>query len=625
MNAATRTIDDLLATLTAAEASLRVAAAAYLSPGALMRVERTSTQRARQAVAGRSVDRTLELPTGWAEFVEVDAQIDALLARLAPTAAAPLPPPPGPVPTVAAAPAPAEVLYEQASPAPDDDDWYTSLPEADFDDFDDDLSALVEDDAPPAFAKAPADEISYVSFAEPPVLSDPLASGSEADEDEDEEATVIAPLDDVRAAVAELRGAAAEDEPLTEREAQWSDAQFVKYREASTEQFAEADRVAASEATKVKSEPVSYITYTEDPVVPDVPDEDLPDWARPRTPGDEAEAEVKAKPAPKATPKVTAKAAVPEEPMDPDAWNFVGAGHEASQEDEAEAADPYAVTRRERMRLDDFTTVHDAEPEPEVETEVVEAAPVTASISAATDDRPHAAAIQLSADGAKVLGADDEDDEDKVIELGDTRDYGDEEVMEDDQTGILGVGVLEYDDVEEIEEIEEVDEDPHSLAHLPGAPELTPAEVNALFGKAEEISRKNMARGVQLYGDVLDADPTRVDALLARGRIQLDLGDFPGSVSDFLKAEALQPRDPDVQVALGDLFYGRKDYGKAVSYFNRALSIDGDHATALARRGMAHYYRRQYNAAVEDLERAKKLDPALAHVDTYISRARKRT
>jgi tetratricopeptide (TPR) repeat protein len=220
-----------------------------------------------------------------------------------------------------------------------------------------------------------------------------------------------------------------------------------------------------------------------------------------------------------------------------------------------------------------------------------------------------------------VLGEDDDEDS-NVIELGDTRDYGDEDAVDDDQTGILGIGVVEYDD--DVEEIDELEDYESGLEDLPGAPELTPAEISALFAKAEEAGRRNMADGVLLFSDVLDADPHRSDALLARGRLYLDLGDFPGAISDFLKAEALHPRDPDAQVALGDLFQGRKDYGKAVSYYTRALSIDADHAPALARRGMAHYFRRQHSAAEEDLERAKKLDPSLPLVDTYLARLRKK-
>ena len=42
------------------------------------------------------------------------------------------------------------------------------------------------------------------------------------------------------------------------------------------------------------------------------------------------------------------------------------------------------------------------------------------------------------------------------------------------------------------------------------------------------------------------------------------------------------------------------------------------------RRGLSRFYRKEFVPAVEDMERAKKLDPLLPSVDTFIDRARRR-
>lgn len=609
------TADDLVATLVAAETSLRVAAATVLDPAAMMRMERASTRAARAAVAARAATATLELPPGWAEFVEVDEALDALLDRLAsaPAPAPAAPPVPRHVPAAVDADDPAEAALAPEPEAPAAfvaaDTPVEVLPEVDYDDA---LDMLYDDGdyAPPVEA--------------PPAPRD----------DDEEEATVISDAATLAAKVEaekEKKAAEAAAAPKAKGGDEWVVFEEQPVYEGYEEELDDAK-------ANYHDDGVSYITYTEPdpayakptPVTDD--DEDLPAWA---AKGGTAPAEPK-KPEPKKAaaapppPPEPAPEPEPEPESDDEDW-AMGEDVLGRQQD-----DRYASMRGERMRLDDFSEVgedealDEAEAVAELDLDVaddVEDDGEPTAITSAGRPRAHAAAIQLTADGGgKVLGVDDDDDADGVIALGDTRDYGDEELMDDDQSGILGVGVVEYDDEDDEYEDDEGDEEelPTSLSHITGAPILTPAEVSALMARAQDVARRNMQDGTRIYSDVLDADPTRLDALLSRGRLSLDLGDFPGAVSDFLKAEALHPKDPDVQVALGDLFYGRKDYGKAVSYFNRALAMDSDHAIALSRRGMAHYYRRQFNAAVEDLTRAKKLDASLAHVDTYISRAKKR-
>ncbi len=621
MSSMTSVADDLNAILAGTEAMLRAVCAETLSPAAVMRVELESSRRARAFLATATVDRRLSVSPGWSDLVESGEALDLLLARLAPVpgAAAPRPLPVAvtarspssaarveraaePLPVRAPARAPV-AAPTPASPAPDPLDswtpapvpaesWVVGLPVDEAEAEEQPAYDSISWDSAPAPAPAPTPALSYL--------------------DEDDEATVVG-------AAADLASAPVEEPASAEA---WSESQWLNYEEQPEYGGDEAD---ADSPVYSDDDALQYVTYTEpDPgkveVKAPVPVEELPEWARPIEKDEETDASATKRPL---KPKLAQRFARgsgakvsdeyeetggPSTMTDPDEeWNSFQGGQaaQAAESTTADDSDRYSSLRGERMHMDDL--------------------PVAKTTPSRGEGRSGAAAIQLAADGSsRVLGADHED-EPADIELGDTRDYGDDEALEDDHTGILGVGVLEYDD--EIEELDEVDpmEGPiNTLDNLPGAPELTPAEISALLGKAEDAGRRNMAEGALLYGDVLDAEPTRVDALLSRGRLYLDLGDFPAAVSDFLKAEGLQSRDPDVQVALGDLFYGRKDYGKAVSYFNRALAVDGDHAVALARRGMAHYYRRQFSAAIEDLERARQLDSSLAHVDMYISRAKKK-
>ena len=66
-----------------------------------------------------------------------------------------------------------------------------------------------------------------------------------------------------------------------------------------------------------------------------------------------------------------------------------------------------------------------------------------------------------------------------------------------------------------------------------------------------------MQQGVNLFSDVLDADPDCVEAFVGRGRLYLDLGDYSRAMSDFMTSEDLSPDNPEPQVAIGDLYFAR--------------------------------------------------------------------
>ena len=50
-----------------------------------------------------------------------------------------------------------------------------------------------------------------------------------------------------------------------------------------------------------------------------------------------------------------------------------------------------------------------------------------------------------------------------------------------------------------------------------------------------------------------------------------------------------------------------------------------DHAMAACRRGISHYYRKAFSQALTDLTLARKLDPSIPNIATYVSMAKKKT
>ena len=140
----------------------------------------------------------------------------------------------------------------------------------------------------------------------------------------------------------------------------------------------------------------------------------------------------------------------------------------------------------------------------------------------------------------------------------------------------------------------------------------------------ELIARGDLYGAADLYSDILDADPDQIWAQIARGRIWLDLGDFSRAMSDFMTASDVAGDIPEADLAMGDLYFARKDYERAIQHYTDALAQQPEHALALARRGISFHYRKMYREAMADLERAEQLDPDIPNLATYVAMVRRK-
>ncbi|HMV67607.1 MAG TPA: tetratricopeptide repeat protein, partial [Myxococcota bacterium] len=242
-------------------------------------------------------------------------------------------------------------------------------------------------------------------------------------------------------------------------------------------------------------------------------------------------------------------------------------------------------------------------------------------------NRPAAAAVQIHADGtAHVVGTDEPDDPSlaSAIELGDESSQAD--VRLDPIDGITGSFSISrlglHDDDDDEDDVESVSVEGVSAIIHAAIPD--PTRIRDWIAEADLTASRDTRQAILLYGDVIDAEPGNLRALVARGRLYLDRGDYTRAASDFLKAEARAPSNVDVQVSLGDLFFARKEYGRATAYFDTAVQTDPGNATAWYRRGLTRYYRREFQPALDDLERARKLDAGLPSIDSFIDKARRR-
>ena len=138
---------------------------------------------------------------------------------------------------------------------------------------------------------------------------------------------------------------------------------------------------------------------------------------------------------------------------------------------------------------------------------------------------------------------------------------------------------------------------------------------------ASAVRGGDLEEAEALYSEVLDFSPDLGVAWLARGRCRLVRAKFNAAISDFRKAEGLAPESPEPLVAMGDFYVARKDYERALSRFDSAIALDGNHAMARCRRGITHYHQHNHRQAYLDLQRALKLDPEIPNIAELVDLA----
>ena len=148
---------------------------------------------------------------------------------------------------------------------------------------------------------------------------------------------------------------------------------------------------------------------------------------------------------------------------------------------------------------------------------------------------------------------------------------------------------------------------------------------DTISAASTHLRHGNIQGAKLLFDDVLDWIPDHLEARIARGKCNRDLGDTVAAISDFIKAQQAQPHSPIPTIELGNLFFAKKDYIRAIGYYDAAIEIDPNDAMTLCRRGICFHHRKRPDRALEDLQLAQKINPNIPNIGRYVRMVQTRT
>src|ERR1051326_1214728 len=123
------------------------------------------------------------------------------------------------------------------------------------------------------------------------------------------------------------------------------------------------------------------------------------------------------------------------------------------------------------------------------------------------------------------------------------------------------------------------------------------------------MARKEYREAIETYGQGSPKDP------ILRNKIGIayhQMLDLERARKCYEQAVKLKPDYIEAINNLGTVYYAKKSYRRAISYYNRALKLDGESSRAASvymNRGTAYFARKQYPKAMEDYQTAVHLQP----------------
>ena len=146
------------------------------------------------------------------------------------------------------------------------------------------------------------------------------------------------------------------------------------------------------------------------------------------------------------------------------------------------------------------------------------------------------------------------------------------------------------------------------------------ADATSLFDSVsagfDAMRQGNIRAAVVHFSDVLDWDheqpiTSRPGQMPTRPRRH-------GRGDERLLLSQAHAHSPEPHVEMGDLFFARKDYSRAIAHYDDALELHPEHAMALCRRGISHHHTRRPSQAIEDLKQAARIDPNIPNISRYV-------
>ena len=128
-----------------------------------------------------------------------------------------------------------------------------------------------------------------------------------------------------------------------------------------------------------------------------------------------------------------------------------------------------------------------------------------------------------------------------------------------------------------------------------------------MLRRGYELIKSDLGEAVEYYNLSLEFDDNNFQTYYWRGRALVGLKDFQSALSDFQTAIEINPHHYESYRMLDYIYSRQRQWNKIISYWDRFLELEPDHAGAYYERSGTHYHNKDMESAISDLMKACEL------------------
>lgn len=149
--------------------------------------------------------------------------------------------------------------------------------------------------------------------------------------------------------------------------------------------------------------------------------------------------------------------------------------------------------------------------------------------------------------------------------------------------------------------------------------------VAVLWSCGDDVTREgdelfnggNYQQAVDAYSEYLKTKPKDIKSLYNRGRAFEELGKLESARRDFTAVLDIDNENLNANMSMGKYWYGKKNYKRAINFFDKVIEVDGRVSDAYMLKGRCYHQQGDFKGAMIGYNQAIDFDKKNAEAFLY--------
>ena len=152
-------------------------------------------------------------------------------------------------------------------------------------------------------------------------------------------------------------------------------------------------------------------------------------------------------------------------------------------------------------------------------------------------------------------------------------------------------------------------------------PIIPPTAKQSTSSPAPAAPPADLQKQIDTFRSMLKDDPKNINVLIQLGNLYFDADQFGQAIEIYSRALEIDPKNPDVRTDMGIMYRKKRDYDRAIAEFKKAAEVDPRHANSRYNLGIVLLHDKQdIKGAIKAWEDYLRAEPSGPRADSIRER-----